>query len=107
MQYLPIHFDTRGASILIVGGGAAAEAKLRTLLKTEANLLVVAVEVSPEIERWVSQGKLQHFARDFETTDLDSVSLIYAATEDDTYNCLLYTSPIPRDLSTSRMPSSA
>ena len=86
MQYLPIHFDTRGASILIVGGGAAAEAKLRTLLKTEANLLVVAVEVSPEIERWVSQGKLQHFARDFETTDLDSVSLIYAATEDDTYN---------------------
>jgi len=34
MQYLPIHFDTRGAAILIVGGGPAAEAKLRTLLKT-------------------------------------------------------------------------
>ena len=27
--------------------------------------------------------------------------------DDDTYNCLLYTSPSPRDLSTSRMPSSA
>ena len=26
---------------------------------------------------------------------------------DDTYYCLLYTSPSPRDLSTSRMPSSA
>ena len=26
---------------------------------------------------------------------------------DDTYACLLYTSPSPRDLSTSRMPSSA
>ena len=86
MQYLPIHFDTRGASILVVGGEAAAEAKLRTLLKTEANLYVVAAEISPEIERWVGQGKLQHLARDFETADLDGVSLVYAATEDDTYN---------------------
>ena len=86
MQYLPIHFDTRGASILIVGGEAAAEAKLRTLLKTEANLLVVAPEVSPEIERWASQGKLQHVARGFEAADLHGVSLVYAATEDDAYN---------------------
>ena len=86
MQYLPIHFDTRGASILIVGGGAAAEAKLRTLLKTEADLLVVAPEVSSEIERWASQGKIQHVARDFEVTDLDGVSLVYAATEDDAHN---------------------
>ena len=86
MQYLPIHFDTRGASILIVGGGAAAEAKLRTLLKTEADLLVVAPEVSSEIERWASQDKIQHVARDFEVTDLDGVSLVYAATEDDAHN---------------------
>ena len=86
MQYLPIHFDTRGASILIVGGGASAEAKLRTLLKTEADLLVIAPEVSPEIERWANLGKLQHVARGFEVSDLDDVSLIYAATEDDTYN---------------------
>ena len=27
--------------------------------------------------------------------------------QEDIYNCLLYTSPSPRDLSTSRMPSSA
>ena len=29
------------------------------------------------------------------------------AIHDPNYNCLLYTSPSPRDLSTSRMPSSA
>ena len=86
MQYLPIHFDTRGASILIVGGEAAAEAKLRTLLKTEAALRVVAIKVSPEIARWAEQGKLKHFARDFEAADLDGVSLVYAATENDAYN---------------------
>ena len=86
MQYLPIHFDTRGASILIVGGGPAAEAKLRTLLKTEAVLRVVADEISPEITRWAEQGKLEHVARDFTSKDFDGVSLVYAATEDDTLN---------------------
>ena len=86
MQYLPIHFDTRGASILIVGGGPAAEAKLRTLLKTEAVLCVVAEGISPEIGRWAEQGKLQHIARGFKSSDMDGVSLVYAATEDDVYN---------------------
>ncbi len=86
MQYLPIHFDTRGATILIVGGGPAAEAKLRTLLKTEAILRVVAEEISPEITRWAEQGKLQHEDRPFKATDLDGVSLLYSATEDNAYN---------------------
>ena len=86
MQYLPIHFDTRGASILIIGGGPAAEAKLRTLLKTEAQLRVVADKISPEISRWAKQGKVHHIARDFEPADMDGVSLVYAATEDDIRN---------------------
>lgn len=86
MQYLPIHFDTRGARILIVGGGPAAEAKLRTLLKTEAELLVVAEEISPEIKRWAEQGKLKHAARGYAPSDLNGVSLVYAATEDDAFN---------------------
>lgn len=86
MQYLPIHFDTRGKAILIVGGGPAAEAKLRTLLKTEAELRVVALDVSAEISRWAEKGKLLHLPRDYSPADLDGVSLVYAATEDDAYN---------------------
>ena len=86
MQYLPLHFDTRGASILIVGGGPAAEAKLRTLLKTEAKLIVVAEEVSPEIARWAGQDKLQQVSRKFTAADLDGAALVYAATENDAYN---------------------
>jgi len=86
MQYLPIHFDTRGVTILVVGGGPAAEAKLRTLLKTEARLLVVDTEVGPEVARWAEAGKLQWVKRDYKPSDLDGVSLVYAATEDDPLN---------------------
>ena len=38
---------------------------------------------------------------------LDKLKIDYDIIEQDTYSCLLYTSPSPRDLSTSRMPSSA
>jgi len=86
MQYLPIHFDTRGVTILIVGGGPAAEAKLRTLLKTEAVLRVIDTEIGPELQRWASEGKIDWVQRDYLSTDLDGVSLVYAATEDDELN---------------------
>ena len=39
--------------------------------------------------------------------DLAYTSLKLAPHTDNPYRCLLYTSPSPRDLSTSRMPSSA
>lgn len=86
MQYLPIHFDTRGITILVVGGGPAAEAKLRTLLKTEAHIKLVDTEVGPEVARWAEAGKLEWIQRDYIASDLDNVSLVYAATEDDPLN---------------------
>lgn len=86
MRYLPIHVDTKDERILIIGGDGAAEAKLRTLIKTEANLVVIAPEISPEINRWFEKRLLSWVERDFEAADLIGVRLVYAATEDDAYN---------------------
>ena len=49
------------------------------------------------------------YATDLEPAGLEKLSALGAETEilDITKDCLLYTSPSPRDLSTSRMPSSA
>ncbi len=91
MQYLPIHINTREAKILVVGAGEAAEAKLRTLIKTEAHILILAVDVNPEVQRWidaahVNDAKITHEARGFTPADLNGAALIYAATEDDALN---------------------
>ena len=40
-------------------------------------------------------------------TEMAFTGKYYNHKEDGTYTCLLYTSPSPRDLSTTRMPSSA
>lgn len=86
MRYLPIHVDLKDARVLIVGGGEAAEAKLRTLIKTDGQLILVSPEVSPEIKRWIEAGKITWEARDYVQTDLEGKRLIYAATDDDAVN---------------------
>ena len=86
MRYLPIHIDTQNARIVVVGGEGAAEAKLRTLLKTEAAITVFATEPSSEIVRWEEQGKLQVVRREVVETDIPGATLVYAATEDETFN---------------------
>ena len=78
MRYLPIHFDLHGKTVLVFGGGGTAEAKLRTLLKTEANLVVVSKMPGEEIGRWAEQGRLSVVTE----ADLSLATLVYAATED-------------------------
>jgi uroporphyrin-III C-methyltransferase/precorrin-2 dehydrogenase/sirohydrochlorin ferrochelatase len=86
MRYLPIHLDTRHRNILIVGGEGAAEAKLRTLMKTEAKLLVIAEEISSEIQKWADEGRLELAQRDVTPEDIEGAGLVYAATEDPAMN---------------------
>ena len=53
------------------------------------------------------QFKPSHVLAVFEVTHLNWRTQLYPAYKADRLPCLLYTSPSPRDLSTSRMPSSA
>ncbi|WP_416878010.1 siroheme synthase CysG [Litorimonas sp.] len=86
MRYLPIHIDTKDVTLRVIGGGEAAEAKLRTLLKTEARLEVVSDSISAEISRWSEDGRLVWIQKAFDISDLDGARLVYAATEDDSLN---------------------
>lgn len=82
MRYLPIHIDLREKIVIIIGGGPAAEAKLRTLIKTEARLVVVSEDPSDEIQRWTVDGRVE-IADD---ADFKTATLIYAATENPDHN---------------------
>ena len=61
---------------------------------------------------WLAQDgrarlELQSDSGDAQIVTDGSHVTVYDASSNTVYNCLLYTSPSPRDLSTSRMPSSA
>jgi len=86
MRYIPIHVDTMNKTVLIVGGSDAAEAKLRSVVKTESLIKVVSPLISPEIQRWLEQGRITWIERGFKREDLKDVVLAYVATDNDVYN---------------------
>ncbi|MFQ1702326.1 siroheme synthase CysG [Loktanella agnita] len=83
MQHFPIFLAVAGRRIVLSGGGDAAMAKLRLLMKTEARLTVIAADPSPEIHRWASEGKLRLVRRAMQPGDAICAALFYAANEDD------------------------
>ncbi len=83
MRHFPIFLDLRGRRVVLAGGGDAALAKLRLLLKTEANITVFASDPAPEIVAWDAARKLRLLRRAFGPGDALCASLAYAASEDE------------------------
>ena len=82
MKHFPIFLAVEGRRIVVSGGGEAAVAKLRLLLKTQARLTVIASHVSDDIHRWHAQGKLHVIPRAMDPGDALCAGLFYAANED-------------------------
>ena len=83
MKHFPIFVRLEGRRVVLSGGGEAALAKLRLLLKTEAHLTVFAHTPAPEIEDWAATGRLRLVRRAMEPGDTLCAVLFYAADEDD------------------------
>lgn len=82
MNHFPIFIALRGRRIVLSGGGDAALAKLRLLLKTTARIVVHAPDPDPQIESWAAQGRVTLRRRAVAPGDLRGAALFYAADED-------------------------
>ncbi|HAR83710.1 MULTISPECIES: siroheme synthase CysG [Sulfitobacter] len=84
MDHFPIYLSTKGQRIVLSGGGEAALAKLRLLLKTEAKISVFAPTPASEIAAWADAGRLTLHTRALRHGDVLCAKLFYAADEDET-----------------------
>jgi uroporphyrin-III C-methyltransferase / precorrin-2 dehydrogenase / sirohydrochlorin ferrochelatase len=108
VRYFPLFADLQDRHVLVVGGGAVAERKIRLLLDAKALVTVVA----PEVTEWiaatavsrprsgdrhiaatkdaaVSQASLTHIAARFEPEHFDGALFAVAATDDSNVNALV------------------
>lgn len=83
MKHFPIFMAVEGRRIVVSGGGEAAIAKLRLLLKTEADIDVFADDVDEVILHWNNEGRLNIIPRPLREGDALGVVLFYAANDDD------------------------
>ena len=75
MSLFPIFLKLRQRRCLVVGAGAVAEGKIESLLKAEADVLVVAPEVNARIAQWHAEKRIQLEQREFHASDLDEREL--------------------------------
>jgi len=82
MRHFPVFMNVQNRRILVTGAGETAIAKLRLLLKTEAQVVVFAIEVEQQVQSWADAGLLQIIHRDIRMDDFYNAAFIYAAEDD-------------------------
>jgi uroporphyrin-III C-methyltransferase / precorrin-2 dehydrogenase / sirohydrochlorin ferrochelatase len=82
MRFFPVFLRVADQRIVVSGGGEAAVAKLRLLLKTEARIEVYATEVDPVILGWEAEGRLTVIRRPVNAVDVARARLVYGANDE-------------------------
>lgn len=80
MDLFPMFVKLAGRRCLVVGAGAVGEAKIESLLRTGAEVSVVAPRVTTRVAEWASAGAIRWYDRPFRQNDLDGIFLVIAAT---------------------------
>jgi len=80
MRYFPVNLDVRGRDCLVVGGGAVAERKTKTLLDCDAVVTVVSPEVTEGLRERAVAARLLWERRTYRAEDLRGRGLVFAVT---------------------------
>jgi len=82
MKLFPIFTDLKGRRVLVVGGGAVAERKVRSLLSAGADVVAGAPAFTPALMQLAREARLSLLHDAFQPEWLDDVWLVIAATDD-------------------------
>jgi len=82
MPYYPILVDIEGQKVIVVGGGRVAQRKIEALLKHGADVHVISRDLTPTLERYVQDGRINFLGREFKTDEIMGAFLVIAATDD-------------------------
>jgi precorrin-2 dehydrogenase/sirohydrochlorin ferrochelatase len=80
----------RGRRCLVVGGGEIGLEKVEGLLSCDGDVVLVAPEAEPELERLAAEGSITWLQRPYEPSDLEGSFLVIAATDDSEQNIAIY-----------------
>jgi len=86
----PVMLNVRNRRCLVVGGGGIALRKVEGLLKDGAEVTVIAPRLVDALEKLENDGRIRIIRRIFEQDDVRSFSLVFAATDDNEVNRLVF-----------------
>jgi siroheme synthase-like protein len=77
----PAFLDLRGRLVVIVGGDLAAERAVFELLEYGPDVVVIAPEVSPALDRLVAEGRIENEPRSYVRGDLGGAFLVVSTSD--------------------------
>lgn len=80
MRYFPMFIKLAGRSAVVVGGGELAARKTRLLLKTEAQIVVAAPALDPELAHEAATGRIRHLQAPISADTFAGAALVFVAT---------------------------
>ncbi len=86
MQALPIFFNITNRLCVVVGGGDVANRKVTMLLKANAAVTVVAVDLCRELQALADAGRIKFMQAPYAAAQLEGACLVVAATDDEAVN---------------------
>jgi siroheme synthase-like protein len=78
----PVALELSGRRCVVVGGGREAEAKARALLEADADVVVVAADVTDGLGDLVRRAELRHVERPYRPGDLAGAFLVVVVDAD-------------------------
>jgi uroporphyrin-III C-methyltransferase/precorrin-2 dehydrogenase/sirohydrochlorin ferrochelatase len=86
MKYFPIFLTLKDRHCTVIGGGLVANRKIKTLLKSGANITLISPQLCDELQQKVTDKHINHIARNFRNSDLENSFIVIAATNDANVN---------------------
>jgi uroporphyrin-III C-methyltransferase/precorrin-2 dehydrogenase/sirohydrochlorin ferrochelatase len=90
MRYFPIFLDTIDLTCLVVGAGEVAARKVELLLKTSANITVVAPWACDTVQRFAKEEKIKLIVRPYTESDLSNRQMVFVATDNSKLNAQIH-----------------
>jgi len=98
MDLLPVSLRIAGRLVLVIGGGVVAQRKAQLLMRAGARVRLVAAQVRAELSALLADGAHEVLEREFQEADLDGVTLVVAATNDQVLNERVHALAVARQL---------
>lgn len=85
-QPYPLGLLLAGRAVVVVGGGALVQRRLPLLLRSGAQVTVVAPEATPAVQRLATRGEVHWLPRGYQPGDLAGAWYVLAATDQPAVN---------------------
>lgn len=89
-QYFPLFMDISDKKIVVVGAGKIAARRVKTLVDFGAAIVVVAPQISPELEQLEQEHKITIIRREYQREDIYDAWMVLATTDNHKLNEEIY-----------------